>query len=115
MTDPEWDSFIRSMLEIDSKSRSRFLPNQQKYFANTRYFGGLEASNFRTLAGGILQEIIARCGNDKKIVASRAGMSVTNLYSILNGNRDPKLGTLLKIAYSSGFALKIGVIKTPTR
>jgi hypothetical protein len=105
MIDPEWAAFVNSIAGVDSGKRHRFVESQSGYFPSREYFGGLPSSWFRTLAGGILQELINNCGNDKSLVARRAGMSPTNLYAILNGKNDPKLGTLLRLAYSNGFEL----------
>ena len=113
VNDPEWAAFLNSITGIDSQGRPRLVPRQSEYFRNVQVFGGVPSEFFRTLAGGVLQEIIARSGNDKKLVAKRAGMSVTNLYSILNGNTDPKLGTLLKIAHAVGLTLQVRVRKSP--
>ena len=113
VNDPEWAAFLNSITGIDSQGTRRLVPRQNEYFRNVQVFGGLPSEFFRTLAGGVLQEIIARSGNDKKLVAKKAEMSVTNLYSILNGNTDPKLGTLLKIAHALGFTLQVRVRKSP--
>ena len=107
--DPEWAAFLSAITGIDAQRRPRLVPRQNEYFRHVHAFGGVPSDFFRTLSGGILQEIIAKCGNDKRLVAKRAGMSVTNLYSILNGNTDPKLGTLLKIAHGVGFTLEVRV------
>lgn len=109
VNDPEWAALLNSITGIDGQRRPRFVPLQNEHFRNVKVFGGVPSDFFRTLAGGILQEIIARRGNDKKLVAKRAGMAVTNLYSILNGNTDPKLGTLLKIAHGVGLTLQVRV------
>jgi hypothetical protein len=115
MEDPEWAAFVNSIVVASGKKRRSKPASQSKYFDYQKSFGGYPAHYFCTLAGGILQEMIMATGNDKVGVASRAGMSVTNLYAILNGNVDPKLGTLLRLAYNSGFYLRFSLERRPTR
>lgn len=112
MNDPEWEAFINSISGLNLRGRRKFVDNQAEYFHEREYFGGLPSSWFRTLAGGILQDLIAKCGNDKSLVAKRAGMSPTNLYAILNGKNDPKLGTLLRLVYANGFELHFELLKS---
>lgn len=117
MNEPEWDAFLASVLGIDLSKQKQFVPEQQLFFGPRHDFGGYPAKFFRTMAGGMLQELIAKCGNDKELVAVNAGMSVKNLYPILNGKNDPKLGTLLKLIHANGFYLswKIAKLKSPKK
>jgi transcriptional regulator with XRE-family HTH domain len=111
MTDPEWDAFLQSIIGVDPASIKRLAEDQSMFFGTRKYFGGLPATWFRTVAGGMLQELISKCENDKKLVARRAGMSATNLYAILYGKHDPKLGTLLRLVHANGYEFKFELVK----
>ena len=92
-----------------------YVKSQYEYFRHYRQFGGYPADWFRTLAGGILQELIHLCGNEKLLVAERAGMRVSNLNSIINGNNDAKLGTLLKVIDANGFEFRFQLVPKTRR
>jgi hypothetical protein len=111
MNEPDWEAFITSIAGVDSKSRKKFVADQSVFIGTREYFGGVPADWFRTFAGGMLQELISKCENNKQLVARRAGMSATNLYSILDGKHDPKLGTLIRIIHANGFELKFDLVK----
>lgn len=115
MTDPEWDAFLCSLLGLEIAPKRARVANQHQFFGAREDFGGYPAKFFQTMAGGILQELLAKCANDKELVAARAGMSVKNLYPILNGRNDPKLGTLLKIIHANGHQLSWRLVSAKSR
>ena len=84
--------------------------NQAKYFAGRTHFADYPVAYFRTLAGGLLYELVKSTNLDLTTFGASMMKSSSNLSTIIHGRRDPSLGTLLHIIDCAGFELHTQIV-----
>jgi len=82
--------------------------------AGRTHFGGLGADFFRTIAGGLIWQMAQTLDLDNRGFAKLVNLAPSNLSVLVHGRRDPKVGTLLRIADSAGFEIQFRVKRKPS-
>ena len=93
---------------------SKWPLHQRDYMAGRTNFGGLGVDFFRTIAGGLIWQMAQILGLDNEGFARLVKLAPSNLSVLVHGRRDPKVGTLLRIADSAGFEIQFRIKRKPS-